>query len=206
MNEWKGKDKKMHRGLIDKNDPYMALRADEYSNNIDKLRLFNFKRDKVQAYERAQSAINQGLVIFPASVNLRNELEIEEEHEDGNITIRYEKVSNKELAPLVEFDTMKDEIVATQKVKKQNNTVQFGLTPDAISRNCHDDRVDVCCMILDRLMELRAQQTLTVEQKESDFKSFFSKNNGKTNSNKNNPFGNTNNPFKNNGLNPFNRK
>ena len=67
MNEWVGKDRKSHIGFIDKEDPYMQLREDDYPGNSEKLKMFNFKRDKVQAYERAQNAINQGLVIFPAS-------------------------------------------------------------------------------------------------------------------------------------------
>ena len=54
----------------------MKLRADDYPANIRKLQLFNFKRDKVQAYERTQAAINQGLVMFPKSLNARNEMEI----------------------------------------------------------------------------------------------------------------------------------
>ncbi len=205
MNEWIGKDKKKHRGLIDKEDPYMSLRIDEYPQNIDKLKLFSFKRDKVLAYERAQSAMNQGLVIFPNGVNIRNELQYEDVDAEGNPSIRLEKVTVEELAPLLEFDIMKEEIIATQKVKKQNNTIQFGLSPDAVSKNMHDDRVDVCCMILNRLMELRAERELVVETKESDFKEFFNKaNKGNMNRNNMNPFANTSNPFKDiNRINPF---
>lgn len=201
MNDWKGKDKKMHRGLIDKNDQYMALRIDEFPTNIDKLRMFNFKRDKVLAYERAQSAISQGLVIFPNSVNARNELEFEVRHEDESMNIRYEKVDQKDLAVLIEFDLMKEELVATQKIKTSNGNIKFDLSPDAKSRGAHDDRADCAVMILNRLMELRAERALHVEKKQSDFKSFFDKQN--TSNNKNNPFGNVGNPFKNNGGNPF---
>ena len=53
MNEWIGKDRKMHIGFIDKEDPYMQLREDDYPANSDKLKMFNFKRDKATAYERA---------------------------------------------------------------------------------------------------------------------------------------------------------
>ena len=65
-------------GIIDENDPYMKLRLDDYPEAIRKLVLFNFKRDKVQAYERTQQAINQGLIMFPKSLNARNEMEFEE--------------------------------------------------------------------------------------------------------------------------------
>ena len=79
----------------------MKLRADDYPANIRKLQLFNFKRDKVQAYERTQAAINQGLVMFPKSLNARNEMEIEEVASDGTTSIKYEKVSFDEMNSLI---------------------------------------------------------------------------------------------------------
>ena len=88
LNDWVGSDGKRHLGLIDEEDPYMKLRIDDYPANIKKLQLFNFKRDKVQAYERTQAAINQGLVMFPKSLNVRNEMEIEETQADGTNTLR----------------------------------------------------------------------------------------------------------------------
>ena len=92
MREWVGEDSKRHLGLIDLQDEYMKVREDDYPANIQKLRMFNFKRDKVRAYERAQSAINQGLAIFPSSLNARGELEFEDVDAEGNIVIRYEKM------------------------------------------------------------------------------------------------------------------
>ena len=68
MKEFIGPDGMLHRGWIDLEDPYMSIRADDYPGNCDKLTMFNFKRDKVNAYERTQSAVNQGLVIFPNSI------------------------------------------------------------------------------------------------------------------------------------------
>ena len=78
LNTWTDKQGKSHVGIIDENDPYMKLRLDDYPEAIRKLVLFNFKRDKVQAYERTQQAINQGLIMFPKSLNARNEMEFEE--------------------------------------------------------------------------------------------------------------------------------
>ena len=86
LNEWKGKDNKLHRGFIDTNDTYMSLRQDDYVGNAENLRMFNFKRDKNQAYERAQAVINQGLVRWPKSLNIRNEYELEVENPDGTKT------------------------------------------------------------------------------------------------------------------------
>lgn len=115
LNEWADQQNKLHVGLIDENDPYMKLRMDDYPGNATNLTLFNFKRDKVQAYERTQSAINQGLVMFPKSLNPRGEMEIEESSSDGTLSIRYEKVNLEEMASLTQIDLMKEEAVAMQK-------------------------------------------------------------------------------------------
>lgn len=204
LNEWTDKEGKMHLGLLDEEDPYMKLRADDYPANIRKLQLFNFKRDKVQAYERTQAAINQGLVMFPKSLNARNELEIEETLTDGTITMRYEKVTFDEKNSLIQIDLAKEEVVAMQKQKRPNGTIVFELSPDAKQKNMHDDRVDCVVMICNRLMELRAQEALELEEKpHSDFKEMFAKyHNRKPNSNTNpfaskqgtNPFANRRRP------------
>lgn len=138
MNEWRGIDKKTHIGFIDVNDPYMQLREDDYPGNSEKLRMFNFKKDKVQAYERTQSAINQGLVIFPASLNARGEIEYEDIGPDGDIRVRYEKADKEEMNSLIQFDLCKEELVSMKKIKKPNGTIQFDLSPEAKSKNMHD--------------------------------------------------------------------
>lgn len=175
MNEWKGKDGKIHLGFIDPDDPYMSLRLDDYPANIQNLTMFNFKRDKVRAYERCQSAINQGLVIFPNGVNPRNELEFEVKDSEGNLSIKYEKVSLEELNPLIQFDLAKEELVGTEKEKKPNGTIQFNLSAESKARNMHDDRADCVAMILDRLMEIRAKDALEIATKESDYKKMLEK-------------------------------
>lgn len=194
MREWVGHDKKRHLGLIDLEDEYMKVREDDYPANVQKLRMFNFKRDKVRAYERAQNAINQGLAIFPTSLNPRMELEFEETDAEGNIRIRYENVNEEERNALIQLDLAKEELVAMVKNKRPNGTVQFDLSPDAKSRNFHDDRADVVCMILDRLMELRATEALQVDKPQSDLAKVYSR--GKIQSKaSHNPFASGTNPF-----------
>lgn len=200
LNEWVDNEGKRHLGLIDENDPYMKLRMDDYPANIKKLQLFNFKRDKVQAYERTQQAINQGLVMFPKSLNVRNEMEIEEMASDGTVTLRYEKVSFDEMNSLTQIDLAKEEIVAMQKQKRPNGTIVFELSPDAKQKNMHDDRVDCVAMICNRLMELRAQEALALEEKpHTGFQEMFNKQKGQSSSNST-PFGRVG------GANPFLQK
>lgn len=178
MNKWVGSDRKEHIGFIDLEDPYMKLREDDYAGNSTKLIMFNFKRDKVQAYERTQMAINQGLFTFPNSLNVRGELEFEEVDAEGISHIRYEKCNFEEAASLTQMDLAKEELVSMQKIKRPNGTISFDLSPEAKSRNGHDDRSDVVAMLCNRLMELRIQDALAVEEKpKEDFKQMFQKTN-----------------------------
>ena len=189
LNDWVGSDGKRHLGLIDEGDPYMKLRADDYPANIRKLQLFNFKRDKVQAYERTQAAINQGLVMFPKSLNARNEMEIEEVASDGTTSIKYEKVSFDEMNSLIQIDLTKEELVGMQKQKRPNGTIIFELSPDAKQKNMHDDRVDCVAMMCNHLMELRAKEVLELEEKpKTEFKEMFAKQKSANKSNSSNPF------------------
>ena len=175
MKEWLGKDNKYHLGFIDQDDPYMKLRADDYPLNSEKLRMFNFKRDKVAAYERTQNAINQGLVIFPTAPNTRGEIEFEVDDPDGGAAIRYEKLSYQEKNALQQLDLAKEELVGTEKEKRPNGAVQFNLSAEAKSSHMHDDRADCVAMICHRLMEIRADEALNIIHEGSKFSDFFAK-------------------------------
>jgi len=138
MNEWYDKHNKTHRGFIDLNDDYMKLREDDYIGNATNLHMFNFKKDKVTAYQNLQDAVNQGLIVFPKDLNVRAEIEFEETDAEGNLRIRYEKASREELNSLTQFSLMKEELIGMQKIKKPNGTIQFDLSPEAKQRNLHD--------------------------------------------------------------------
>lgn len=142
MSSWTDEQGKQHIGFIDKNDDYMKLRMDdpEYIGNSEKLRLFSFKKNKTEGYERCQAAINQGLVIFPKDLNIRQEIEFEEiDPETESVSIRYEKPDLEEIDPLVQISLAKEELASMIKVKKPNGTVQIDLTPQAKARNTHDE-------------------------------------------------------------------
>lgn len=203
MNEWIGKDKKNHIGLIDLEDDYMKMREDDYPQNCQKLRLFNFKRNKTQGYERTQRAINEGLVIFPSSINARGEIEFETQDAQGNPVIKFEKPSLREIDALVQIDLCKEELVGMCKQKKPNGTIVFDISPEAKQRNMHDDHADIIMMMCDRLMELRAEETLAMERPNEDFSKVFTNAKPKDNKKKN-PFTSGNNPFsQGRGYNPF---
>lgn len=51
--------------------------------------------------------------MFPKNLNAKDEMEIEETDADGNLTMRYEKVSFDEKVSLTQLDLMKEELIAT---------------------------------------------------------------------------------------------
>ena len=201
LTDFKGKDNKNHRGIIDLDNEYMKIRADDYPGAAPILVLFNFKRDKTAAYEATASAINQGLVVFPKSLNIRNELEFEETLADGSMTIRYEKPNLEEMNSFMQFDLAKEELMGMQSSKRPNGTIVFEQTPEAKQNGLHDDRADVIAMACYRLMQLRADEALDIEKPQEDYSTIFST---VKHVKKNNPFDLKRNPFEmQKGYNPF---
>lgn len=173
LTDFKGKDNKLHRGIIDLENEYMSIRADDYPGASPILNLFNFKRDKTAAYEATASAINQGLVIFPKPLNIRNELEFEETLPDGSMRIRYEKPNLDEMNSLIQMDLAKEELMGMQRSKRPNGTVVFEQTPEAKQNNLHDDRSDCIAMACWVLMNMRAEEALEIEKPQEDFSKLF---------------------------------
>ena len=148
LKDFKGKDGMIHRGIIDSENEYMKLRVDDYPAAADILTIFNFKRDKTAAYDATAAALAQGLVIWPKPLNIRNEMEFEEQKEDGSLYIRYEKPNLAEVNALIQIDLAKTELQGMQKSKRPNGTIVYEQTPEAKQNNLHDDRADcisMCC-------------------------------------------------------------
>lgn len=134
--DWVGSDKRMHIGFIDLDDKYLKLERDNYPGASDKLTMANFAGQKVEIYQACQDMINQGLVMFPKSLNLRTEMEFEIEDDEGNVQIVLERMDSDEIPTLVEFDMMKEELIAMQKLKQGNN-IKFDLLPSKKAENMH---------------------------------------------------------------------
>ncbi len=202
MNEWTGKDNKIHRGFIDLEDPYMKPREDDYVGNATCLTMFNFKKNKVAAYEAAQDMINQGLVIFPRNMNARGEVEFTEENSDGSINVKCVRMMKEDFLILTEVELMKEELIGMEKTKNsQTGAISFDTSHEMKMKGLHDDRSDCMAMACWYLAKVRAESKLHSNKHETDFKSFFNRKIGK--SNKTNDMFVGDNPFNNLGTNPF---
>ena len=203
LKEWQGSDGMRHMGLIDLEDKYLKEEQSKFPSAIDKLTMANFTADKVKMYTDTQDMINQGLVMFPKSLNLRSEMEFEIVDGEGNVTFQYEPMGTKEIAVLTELDLLKEELVGIQKTKQGTN-IRFDTMPSKKSQGMHDDRADCCAMACHFLATLRREKMLDVGQKKKEgFNKYFSHVKTNLSNDSNNPFGNIENPFNNEGPNPF---
>ena len=200
---WIGSDNKEHLGIIDKEDKYTKEIMDRFPAAVEVLTLANFTRDKVLMYEDTQDALNQGLVIFPKSLNSRGEMEFEKENENGETEYFFSKLSKKEAEAIVEIDILKYELMAMQKNKNtQTGKISFDTIPSKKSEGMHDDRADCLAMACNYLMKKRKSERLNIPREKKDFsKILTSKNSFATNPR--NPFSVGNNPFAKMGKNPF---
>ena len=153
-------------------------------------------------YEDTSDALNQGLIIFPKNANGQNEMEFEDINADGEIELRYEKLTGENLRAITEIEMLKYELMATQKIKNtQTGKISFDLMPSKKNEGLHDDRADCMAMLCNYLMKIRAEDKINSYRKEKkDYSVLLA--HKKRSSKNNNRFGGPN-PFANMGGNPF---
>ena len=175
LGEWKGKDRKMHRGFIDPDDTDMQAYASDYPGACDKLLLFNFTRDKTALYNATAEILSQGLLIFPKDQNIRHELEEEFEDSEGNLKVRVIKLTPEQSATLSELELAKEELCGMERTKTKDNRVKYDISLEKQKENMHDDRADVCAFAAWLIYQLRNEDALGVTPPDCDFSGFFNR-------------------------------
>lgn len=186
LGEWKGIDRRIHRGLIDKEDGDMKAYTDDYPGAWDKLRLFNFTRDKTALYNATTEVLNQGLLIFPTDQNVRHEIEEEFEDEDGVQKIKVIKLTAEQSATLTELELAKEELCGMERTKTKDNRVKYDISMEKQKEGMHDDRADVCAFAAWLIYRMRSEDALGVEKVDNDFSAYFKQNTSKQSNNNNN--------------------
>lgn len=74
LRDWIGVDGRKHLGLIDLQDKYLKEEKDKFPGAVDKLTMVSFTKYKTEIYTECQNMINQGLVMFPKSLNLKGKI------------------------------------------------------------------------------------------------------------------------------------
>jgi hypothetical protein len=198
MPGWNDHSGKYHIGIIDLNDKYCKEVKDRFPGAKNILTLSNFTKDKVRMYENAQDALNQGLIIFPNDSNGRNEIELENINNEGEVEYVYTKLDSEELRAITEIEILKIELMSTQR-NNSNGRISFDTMPSKKNEGVKDDRSDCIAMLSQYLMEIRAKDKLSnYSPEKKDFSKILQTKSKKSQ----NPFGGAN-PFANMGSNPF---
>ena len=202
LKDWVGSDKKKHMGLIDLNDKYLLEERNKFPSAIDKITMANFTADKVKMYTDCQDMIDQGLVMFPKSLNYNNEMELEQVDEDGKVTFIYEPMNEDEVKALTEIDLLKEELIGMQKIKN-NGVIRYDTLASKKALGMHDDRSDCCAMACHLLAQLRRENLLDVDiRQDNQFAKLFSHTKASIRK-QSNKFNDGANPFLHDGPNPF---
>lgn len=164
MEEWIDNQGKTHKGLIDKIES--AHYISKFPNAMDKLKLMNPKKYKVEMYDALVEMLGLDLISFTDTYDMKGHLNIFEnseiEYQDENKNKKKEIQSNaktyrlsfdEELA-LKNIDLSKEELVNIFRYDSKSGGRQYDLAPDKKSK-MHDDRSYCLAMLAWYLQQLR---------------------------------------------------
>ena len=118
MEDWIGKDGKMHRGLIDKE--YSSEYVKKFPNAVDKIHLMSPTKYKSEMYEAMIEMVNQNKIEFPASYDGKGYLTMFDIDED-ELSKQREKIAKKlkgrKLSDDEYEEKMQEELSKIQSVK-----------------------------------------------------------------------------------------
>ena len=166
--EWKGKDGKMHKGIVDR-ETYPEDSA-KFPNAINKLQALSPKTYRNIIFDEFVNLLSLGVIDFPTEYDNKKYIMIPEEsdklidevQEDGTIkqvkSIDYKKyrLSPNEEKALIELNAMKEELIAIRTTGKSGN-ISYLLPSDISGCRLKDDRAYTAGLLSHHLAELRRE-------------------------------------------------
>ncbi len=153
LDDWIGKDGKLHKGLIDKSHKANETAIKKFPNAVDIVKLIDPKGNRNAIFEAAEQMVKLGVVSFPADSNGKDYIiTIDDE---GNES-RYDLSLDEQFA-LIQIELMKDEIITMCKYSSSGN-ITYNFPPD--KRTKHDDRVVMFGLMCFYLSQLRRNQII----------------------------------------------
>ncbi len=184
MEDWIDNQGKQHKGLIDKIES--ADYISKFPNAVDKLKLMNPKRYKVEMYDALVEMLGLDLISFTDEYDMKGHLNIfentEVEYQDEKNNKKKEiqshaktyKLSFDEELALKNIDLAKEELVNIFRYDNKSGSVQYDLAPDKKSK-MQDDRAYCLSMLGWYLQQLRRQNIINKQSKNDiDIKKLFS--------------------------------
>lgn len=115
MEDWKGKDGKIHKGLIDK--VYSEEYVKKFPNAVDKIHLMSPSQYKSEMYEAMIELMNQNKISFTASYDNKGYLTIFDVDQE-----KYEKEKKKLVDKMKRLDISEEE--KAEKIQEELNKIQ----------------------------------------------------------------------------------
>lgn len=149
VENWKGKDGRMHKGIIDRNHKSSETAKNKYPDAVDIMKLVDPKGNRNAIFDSLEKMVKLGVVTFPAEYNDKDYLYFI--NDDG--TEEKYNLSMEERLSLAQFELLKTEVVTMCKYESQGN-ITYNYPPD--KRNTlHDDRVFSLGLMCFYLAQLR---------------------------------------------------
>ena len=161
LDNWVGKDGKVHKGIIDKNHKANETSAKRFKDAIDIMKLVDPKAHRNEIFDAAEKMTKLGVVTFPADSDGKDYiLSIDDEGNENKYDLNIE-----EKEALTQIDLMKTEIITMCKYTSGGN-IRYDFPPE--KRNTmHDDRAFVYGLLCWFLAQLRRGQ-MTQKPKNTD--------------------------------------
>lgn len=162
LDNWVGKDGKVHKGIIDKNHKANETSAKRFKDAVDIMKLVDPKSHRNEIFDAAERMTKLGVVTFPADSDGKDYiLSIDDDGNENKYDLNLE-----EKDALTQIDLMKTEIITMCKYTSGGN-VRYDYPPE--KRNTmHDDRAFVYGLLCWYLAQLRRGQ-LIQRPKNDDF-------------------------------------
>ena len=149
VENWKGKDGRMHKGIIDRNHKSSETAKNKYPDAVDIMKLVDPKGNRNAIFDSLEKMVKLGVVTFPAEYNDKDYLYFI--NDDG--TEEKYNLSMEEKLSLAQFELLKTEVVTMCKYESQGN-ITYNYPPD--KRNVlHDDRCFALGLMCFYLAQLR---------------------------------------------------
>lgn len=168
LQDWMGKDGRIHKGLIDKAHKANETAVKSYPNAVDIMKLIDPKGRRNDILDAAEKMTKLGVVNFP--IDYDEKPYIIHINDDGSED-RY-NLSIEEQLSLTQIELMKTEIITMCKYTNAG-AVTYNFPPD--KRNTmHDDRCFVYGLLCWYLGQMRRGQIINKPKPKSDLSSIMS--------------------------------
>lgn len=155
LENWRGADGRMHKGLIDRNHKANETAKIKYPDAVDIMRLVDPKANRNLLFQAIEDMVKLGVVDFPADYDITKDY-IVFTAEDGTEE-RHDLTYDEQIA-FANIDLLKTEIVTMCKYVSGEN-ITYNFPPDKRNK-MHDDRVFAFGLLCWYLAQLRRGQVI----------------------------------------------